>query len=159
MNAQDVRDNLNAALNQHRALTQVSAMLDEIVSFEQATTEAKDARDKAVAERDIALVATKQATDDLAKAKAALAAVDAKATGITDDATAAADAIMTDAQYQASVIVNGANDRASEIDARLATSRATLDDVQAAVGMARGELSDLSAKIAAVKDQFRSLVS
>ena len=93
MNAQEVRDNLNAALNQHRALTQVSAMLDEIVSFEQAATEARDARDKAIRERDAAKAAMANATAELAGAKSSLAETVASVQSITQAAAEKADAI------------------------------------------------------------------
>lgn len=156
---QQAAQNVKALAKSFQAVIEIGAVLEGLGSIEQATTEAEAARDRAIAERTTALTALSVVQHQCSAAAALLGQTSTAVETIQAAATQSAAERMGVAEREAQAIVDTATQRAATMDAAIADRRAILDALSQSVGIARGELADLTTTIKRVKDEYRALVN
>jgi chromosome segregation ATPase len=153
----DLADNLKAYLNGHRALTQLSAFMDEQVSLEQLAREAQERAAKATANASAAEASLAGIQGTLDATTQRITAARAQAVTIVSEAEDEATDIRAQAAADAAQAISIAEQTASRIAGDTEQAQGTLDALTQQVAIKRGELADVQQQLAEIKRNAASL--
>lgn len=156
--ATELSDTVSALSKSFKAVIDLGDYLAAIGSIEQAELEATQARDRAIADRDVEVQALADVRGQIGAATGGLDDVRKQADAIVDAARSDAARIVSAAQANADQIAAAASANAAQIEAQSQSASATLAGIQSQVSVARDTLASVNQAIAEIEARMKSFV-
>ena len=158
MNIKQSADEVRALVRTFKALNDIGAVLDNIVSLEQAVIESTNAADKARKDRDVALAELKDTNGDLQTAKGKVKAEQTKLNAIVEDANAKALDIVKQAEENSIEIISKAEAKKAAVEAEIEALSNRFEEESAALEKVRNQIVEAEKALNGLKQKARQIV-